>query len=640
MADNPISTQVIKKISTVTDPTTISAQRAEAHFTGQLKPLLEKQYGLFLWDMKINKLLREPGLNPANAAQLPEYFFSMAPRVYEMGDPFTSVITPTQSGGKFVESHGSIIKNIKVTGTTGIRPRRSEGPLADIPLIGSALTQLDSTLDTVLFRDRNDNVPKSEQTGFDDIIFMRNIFRRYSDYRENNEASNHIIMVWYNAKEGDSWIVEPKDFRLIRGSKSPLTYDYSLAFQTLAPFESIISTDSEDPLKAVLAARKVFSRVQEFNTQLKRSFLIISTQIRRLEGLGVFAETQLLNPIINVTRGLGVIRATASNFGARLQHNTLVLQRELDNAVDLLTGTPGVEAQDALVRTLRRTQVTAARILAEPGVRESVNSDSSTRQDRYSSAYVTGGDSVVRARSAPDLGGSSAFIGNASVTDRVAQDFVNGGEDLRSIAGRLLGDKGAWHILATVNSLSSPYISADGRPGTLRVGDAILYPSSGAGVNASTINTVNTSEDETSGKDTNTLGPVQQAYGRDIRLVSISLSGVDLADLKVNQQGDISTIVGIPNVEQALIVKFSTERGELPAHPSFGSSFPLGSKATPDSLNEFRVQTIATIKSDTRIQGIKNIDFVAVRDVLVVNATLTLINATDSLNTTVSLRSI
>ena len=191
-----------------------------------------------------------------------------------------------------------------------------------------------------------------------------------------------------------------------------------------------------------------------------------------------------------------------------------------------------------------------------------------------------------------------------------------------------------------MNDLSAPYISVDGRTGTLKPGDTVLYPSTDVGADAATLNTVNSDDSESSGKDTNTLGPAQQAYGRDIRLSSTlqPASDVDLADLNINNDGDISTIVGIPNVEQALIIKFSTEKGELPAHPGFGASFPIGSKAAVSSINDFRVHTSATLISDSRVREIKNINFVTVGDVLVVNATLLLTSATDSLNTSVSLR--
>lgn len=641
MADNPLTRQSSQtSISTVTTATRAAGLRLDSMYTGPLTPLLKNQYGIWLLDTSTGKPPESAtGLNPADPNAPAEYFFKMAPKVHEMNDPFATQITPTQSGGKFVESHGSIIKPIRLSGTTGARPNRGSGEFSAIPLVGEALNQVSSNIDILALRDKRGSVPASEATGFDEIIFLRNIFRRYSDYRENNEFSNHIVMVWYNAKEGDSWIVEPKDIKVSRNASSPLTYEYNIMLETLAPYRAT-RTAPADPLAKVLAARKIFSRIQEYNRALKNTFLIVSTQIRRLEGLGVFAQTQLLDPIINVTRGLGVIRATATGFGSRLRHNALVLSQELDNAIDLLTGTPGVEAQDALVRTLRRTQVTAARILAEPGVRESVNTSASNRQDRYAGSYTTSGGTTTTARVAPDLGGSTTFLGNNPISDRVAQDFVNGGEDIRAIAGRLLGDKGAWHVLVTVNGLSAPYITSDGRTGTLKVGDPILYPSTTNSVDSSTINPVNTDDSESSGKDANTLGPAQQVYGRDIRVESVVVanSGVALTDLKVNQNGDISTIAGIPNVEQAITLKFATEQGELPVHSYYGASSSLGSKATPPSLNSFRLNTIETITSDSRIRAIQSINFVTVSDILVVQANLVLVNATDSLDTSVALR--
>jgi len=585
-------------------------------------------------------------LNPADASQLPEYFFSVAPRSIDITDPFSTQIVPTQRGGKFVESHGAIIKKVKISGTTGVRPRRGRvgnklqtTKVENTPLVGTAIN--DITGQAKVFLDSTQRgIPTGEQTGFDDILFLRNIFRAYSDYRENGLPSNNIVMVWYNAKEGDSWVVEPRDFRVSRTSKSPLGYTYNIQFDTLAPLTGILNVE-KDPLTAILATRKVFSRVQEFNQSLRRTFLIVSTQIRRLEGLGVFAQTQILDPIINVTRGLGVIRATGATFGIRLAANARLLASELDEAIDLLTGTPGVEEQDALVRSLRRARITAARILVEPGVRETVNNTSIDKQARYTAAYITGGDSITRARNAPDTGGSSTFVGNLDITANVGQDFVHLNEDIRACAGRLMGDKRKWKALVTVNSLQAPYISVNGEAGTLAPGDPILYPSLNASINSATLNPVNRTDNESSGKSTNTLGPVQQTYGRDLRLRSVPTSavGVDLSDLKINQNGDIGSVVGIPNVEQALIVKFSTERGEIPAHPSFGASFPIGSKATISSINDFRIDTISTITSDSRIRDIIRLDFLTYGDVLVVNTNLTLKNATDSLNTSIALRS-
>jgi hypothetical protein len=618
--------------------------RDTALYTGQITPFLGKQYSLFILDSKTTKVSQDDafkGLNPASPNSPPEYFFETAPKVTEVGEPFATIIVPTQRGGKFVESHGSIIKTIMVRGTTGLRPRRTTNAVANfnaigkavnIPLVGEAVNDI-----TQQFRltDKQRSVPSSEQTGYDDIIFLRNLFRAYSDVKENNEASNNVLMVWRNNKDQDSWIVEPGEFKITRDSASPLTYTYTFTLQTLAPLDVSLQT-VEDPLDAILTVRKVFSRVQEFNQSLRRTFLIVSTQIRRLEGLGVYAQTQLMAPIINVTKGLGIIRYTGSTFGNRLHLNAKILGDELDDAIDLLTGTPGVEPQDALVRSLRRARITVSRIIVEPGVRESIGGESSERKERYATSYITGGDLSARSLVAPDTGGSSTYIGNINTPNRVAQDIVYVGEDIRAVAGRLLKNRSAWHVLASLNGLTAPYITPDGAGDTLAPGDAVLYPSSAGGFSLSTINSGTISDAESG----TTVTPVQNSYGRDIRLKSVPVGSDDVSDLYINQRGDISTVVGVPNINQAIVIKFSTERGELPVHPLFGASFAIGSKATLSSINDFRTQTESTIYSDRRIQRINKLDFTANGDVLFVQANLTVINNSDSLNLTIPLRRI
>lgn len=653
-------TEITKNTRTVTVSSTVDDLGISPLYTGSLTPLLKKQYSLFLWDARNGRVAgstkSDPilDLNPKRPTAPAEFFFSVAPKIFEMTDPFSTQITPTQSSGKFVESHGSILKNIRIEGTTGARPDRKPGGFSDIPLVGSAIDQLINEVDPLL---RNPVVSDSklkdagkynrlsnlaqkritsseELNGFDQIVFLRNIFRHYSDKKEGKEQSNNLVMIWYNGKDGDSWLVEPKDFRLFRDAKSPLTYKYNITLTTLAPFSAILAED-KDTLGEVFSPNLLFQRVQEYNRSLKRTFLIVSTQIRRLEGLGIFAQNSIMNPITNVIRGLGIIRSTSSSFGVRLRSNAQTLFSELDEALDLLSGAEAVEEQDALVRSFRRAQITAARILAEPAAKETVESDTSDRFSRYTSAYIEGGDSVLRSRIAPNVGSSAAFIGNNSPTGKVAQDYVRVGEDIRSIAGRLLGNRSSWHILAALNKLTSPYITPDGRSGTLAYGDHILYPSSSGGVADSSIfsNDFNGETD----KGFQPTGLVRQSYGRDIRLYTPD-NTVDLADIKVNQRGDMSSIVGVDNVEQGVIIKFSTERGELPAHPTFGIQVPIGSKATPNSVNTFRIAAEATLLSDPRISFIKTLDFVLEGDTLFVKADVLLQNQSDGLAAAVALR--
>jgi hypothetical protein len=202
------------------------------------------------------------------------------------------------------------------------------------------------------------------------------------------------------------------------------------------------------------------------------------------------------------------------------------------------------------------------------------------------------------------------------------------------VAGRLLNNRSSWHILVAINGLSSPYITHDGAGDTLKPGDLLLYPSQDEGFASGGINLANTDEAE----DKDTVPEVHQAYGRDLRLVSNSVGTVDLADLYINQRGDYSTVVGVPNVSQAITIKLSTEQGELPVHPSFGVSFPIGSKATPLAVSDFRLQSEATLYSDGRVQRINQLEFTTSGDVMLMRANITLTDKSDGLNVSVPVR--
>ena len=119
----------------------------------------------------------------------------------------------------------------------------------------------------------------------------------------------------------------------------------------------------------------------------------------------------------------------------------------------------------------------------------------------------------------------------------------------------------------------------------------------------------------------------EQAFGRDARLKSTRDGNVQTSDVVISQAGDWDTISGIPNVEQALKLKFSTEKGELTVHPSFGARFPIGKKITAASFNTFSIQTRSTILSDPRVEGIELLSFNSSGDVMVVSAKLLLKNA-------------
>jgi hypothetical protein len=169
----------------------------------------------------------------------------------------------------------------------------------------------------------------------------------------------------------------------------------------------------------------------------------------------------------------------------------------------------------------------------------------------------------------------------------------------------------------------------------LTPGDSFLYPSD-TGTDPLSINVQNPREGQDSYTQFSGGDISAQAYGRDIRLESAS--DADLSTMAISQSGDLDTIVGVANVEQAMKIKFITEQGTLLMHPKFGATYAIGTKADESSFNTFYVNVIATLKSDPRITTVDYARFVVVGDVLALDTRVTLNDTNDFVATNFALR--
>jgi hypothetical protein len=614
--------------TTIAKPT--EEQRAQAVQGALLTDVIQHLYSLALFDTQSNKIFEDGTLDPAGRTTKSEYYFTVPPKVLEMSEPFATNIVGTQNGGKYVESYGSIIKDLRISGTTGLRPNkvntnRIEG-FTDVT--GIRQDQLNVLAGNNLTGEIR-RIPQNERTGYDDIIFLQNIFRKYSDLKASDALAGRIVMLWRNLKDADYWIVEPIAFSKNQNSQSPLTYEYNIQLKTLARFDFSYVLP-EDPLAEQRSRTRLLSRVQEYSQNLLGIFLTISTQVNRAQGALNFLTNLVVSPVLNVLNGLTAVKTAVNGFSPGFVNNIRTLEENCREALERLT--EELSPQDAITNSVRRTQRLCYRMLTEAVVNDSVGTAAASRIERYASAYRRPGTTTT-----PSTGPASSpsYIGSAPVPEGVSSTIIGPGEDIRDISSRTLGDRTRWRELVVLNALRFPYIATDGRDGVLAPGDSILYPAA-AGVASSSI-AVNASNDQTE-LDAALNGPVQQAYGRDLRLRSVQAGLETVSDIAVNQRGDFATVQGIPNVKQAILLKFSTEQGELPAHPRYGAKFPIGHRATPTSFNELRINTLATISMDPRIASIYTLTFVVVQDTLAVSAKLGIQGTQDALTTTFALR--
>lgn len=595
-------------------------------------PVVEQLYSIALWDTDLGEVVSAPGVDVTDSTTLVEHFFTVPPKTLNMREPFNTHIQPTQNGGKYVESHGSLIKEVQITGTTGVRPHKKKRPDNVSNNVRIDEGQVPETTRSAAI-----GLDPTEITGHDTAMSLRNVFRHYSDLQ--NAGSTSIVMVWRNAKDDDYWVVEPVVHELKQDSGNPFSYNYSIQLKTLARFDkSVLSLPTEarnagkDCQETLQNQGNVTARLRNIQKVLTNGYFVTMASGNIIGG-GLAAVNSILVPLGDVIRGIkGNIQGV---YGAADQ-----LLRAADTvATEINSQLRDVAeiAYDADTRRVyrywRRTLEACYQLLTEPSFKKAYQRVISQRT-RISRAYSVPG--FTGTSSVPNTGGSPTFLANAPRTSQVAQYIVGAQDDIRSLAGQLLGDSRRWQELVVLNDLKPPYINNVGSQGVLAPGETLLYPQSGQGGTDMIKLQTNAGQDYDAQDSTSLL---DQTYGRDIKLVSVStdISGT-LTDLEVNNRGDLSTIVGVPNVDQAIKIKFSTEKGTLRMHPFFGARFALGSKATTKSFNNFRLNTLATLLSDDRIADVKSIKFVTVGDILFVSAQILLVSAKEYRDTHFAVR--
>lgn len=618
--------------------------------------LIQSLYTLTVYDLRGggSTYFSQKPLAPTAASSVgdqytAEFMFRMPPKTHEVYEPFATTIQVTQEGGKFVESQGSILKEIKIGGTTGLRPHKNASPFIDLlspqagelfgllsNIQGAPSVIVDSGRDagvlsatTTVSAITGNGIGLNEVIGHDDIIFLRNLFRLYSDLKESDEDARHIIMLWRNIKDGDYWVVEPLEFRLTQSSESPLTYNYSISLRTIVPFDYTFSLVL-DPITIVKDSLKTHQRVRDYTNRLVNSLHDILKGKAKFLNLPIDPSEFLFEPITAVVESLVGYGDLANQREAILKSRFEKFKTGFRASIDVLDKRNQDPTES--VRGLKRAYVTLSSIMLESFAQENIQKDVIDSRKQILDAYSQS-DNLTLAKTSTSSGDPS-FLGNQPIPTSIAQDVVGTTEDIRDIAQRVLGSRSQWHSLVIINKLDPPYISPEGGVNVLKPGDPILYPKNSPAISSPITSTTETLL-EVEEQDEQVQGPIQQnLYGRDLRVFSTS-SGVSniKVDLRPNNRGDISSIQGAPNVSQALKLKFAIERGELPLHPSFGAQFKLGTKATPATLASFRLQVLSTLYSDVRVEHVTSLKFTVLADVILLSSSIVLRDSNQAIST-------
>jgi len=569
-------------------------------------------YALALLDTKFTALNGAPGSTLAQAAtkgpNAIEFVFNMNPKTLDLDEPASMTITPTQDGGQFVEHQGSVYKTITITGTTGLRPNRSQQNSL-IPILGVpnpfAVTPIEPT--TLL--------PPGESSGFQDFIDLRNLFRRYFDFKADPAISSSIIMVWQNGKEGEFYLVEPVSFKTKRDASNPVTFAYEIQLRTISKVTFLLERRPDSRIQRN-ALQQVTGTLAQIVRELSAALNTVNSLVDRTIGVAQATINEVTAPARALLDGLtGVLATTAQglaiprNSVALLANSAIGLMESLasfQNQVNAYTQ-QGISTQWALVReAAKRIQRASTRVTSQDKLfSPSIGQQFDTRASAYRNTDNDGRP--------PLTGGSPTDLQNVTAGNGTALATINGGDNIYTISQRLLGDQARWKELVITNNLKQPYIDPTGDGvNVLRPGDTILFPTSG-GETLSGVSPTKVAQQS----------DLTTRLGLDLRLrAEQGAGGLPIYDIGGNPQGDLDQIEGLDNLSQAIVIKFSTEQGTLPTHPNFGVQAPIGRKVLLRSLVGFQLNTRASLLGDTRISDVRALSFQSEGNVLTVAATL------------------
>lgn len=164
------------------------------------------------------------------------YYLDIPPQAINQKEIFASNIQATRKG-IIVESEGVVFKDIIIQGTTGIYPGirgSSNSPQANF----GDFTAPPKAPQGVDPKNGRSTGGSSTVSGYEEFVRLRQFFLKYA--KEKVESNGNRFFVFINEKDGQSLIVEPLEFEMIRSSKSPMVYNYKIVLKAIGSLDALL----------------------------------------------------------------------------------------------------------------------------------------------------------------------------------------------------------------------------------------------------------------------------------------------------------------------------------------------------------------------------------------------------------------
>lgn len=148
-----------------------------------------------------------------------EFILQINPQELSQDEIFAIQVTPTYSG-VLVEHQGTTLKDINISGTTGLSPNRREGgsfPQSGAPVFAAG------------------------HSGYKEFHDLRTYIRTYVEQKRDDpgKAKGELRLIWRNLRDKEDLYVEPQKFSMKRSAKKPHLYDYTIALKAIGVAKGI-----------------------------------------------------------------------------------------------------------------------------------------------------------------------------------------------------------------------------------------------------------------------------------------------------------------------------------------------------------------------------------------------------------------
>ena len=510
--------------------------------------------------------------------------------------------------------------------------------------------------------------PAYATTGFDRIVELRAFFRFYLDLKKGKATTPNVtepgqcFMSWLNLKDGEWWVVEPAVLRVPRSRDFRTGYRYELQLKVLGRMDP-----SKGPFSAGMAAqlegfdatagggagllergRSLVAKAGAALNELNRAIQRVQDVFNEIAALGGSVQ-DLVSTAFSVGQNAIGLLDSAADLGKQAMdlvggvaqgavalvtvpvrdwENLVLFAGNFARALELLPN------QLALSGSASADPLAPAAVSLEGTMRDLARAGKRAVNALRAEGSADSTDPLVAAQRRLDAARTlDPVLATAPPARSVREAVILEGETIRDVALRVLGDEARWKELVVLNDLEPPYVTPAGGPGLLRGGQRILVPSSATAPAASPAPRAG------SGRRADLA---ERLYGTDIRLVDpgrsagavsslggpLTASGSSLAE-RIAQEieiveevrgtervFDFALVRGVPNLQQALYVKASTQPGDLRLHPTFGFALPIGTRLSPLPLFMARFQAYRTLLADDRIADIEDLSISGRGDVV------------------------